>query len=637
MFLKGSASGAHSITLRQLALGLFAVASLSGCLSGSESPGIPTGGSGTPVTPAEVGTPIKVKDSATAVGHAAKVEQVTIKAFDGTDIALTVYYPTLAKGEAAPLLLHSHGFGGSRTTSLDFDEATQTSEIGVDVLQMAYNQKNAVAGRKGWYVISYDQRGHGDSGGNVSILDPNIEGKDFSTVLDWAQANLPNLGYRTKGNAPDPVVGTIGRSYGGAFQLIGAGLDGRVDAMVPGGTWYDLRYSLNPGGVPKTAYLDGLVAAGAQSNKGRYDQFLIQGLVEANTTGVVNDTIVKRLGSQGAVSYCDLTQNLPNGMTLKSIPAFFVQGATDVLFNLREGLQNFECYRKVNADSKLLFVKYGHSLSALRIQKDPAGELAGTGAKYAFNESLVWLKTAQNQCPATLYDQATGRCVIPLKDMMFQFLVQNLIGKNEANSKTYLGFDPVPVPEIAAVLEDSRPDPTAVAIQAKGADRPKLEGLRAASAFTASTQVVTGLLGVPSGLSSTQGSQLAQPVYVDLNNANLPGCYVGVPKATVKVEPVGLPSPEAPEVFVGLGLERADGTKTVLHDQITPIKGYGEKTLELPGISVRLQAGDKLTLNLQGYNPVFLTSFNRVPVPVNVSASVALPNTVTDSTGFCGQ
>ncbi|WP_288106781.1 alpha/beta fold hydrolase [Limnobacter sp.] len=627
------------------------LAGLSACMSGSDSNSINASGgqvssSGSNVGASETGAnatalpTMFVKDPAKAAQpETARVEQVTINSFDGTPIAMTVYYPALPAGQATPLLLHSHGFGGSRTQSLDFDEASQTSEIGIDAMQVAYNQKNPVAARPGWYVISYDQRGHGDSGGTVSILDPNIEGKDFKAVLDWAEANLTHLGYRNKNNTPNPVVGTIGRSYGGAFQLMGAGVDNRVDAMVPDGTWYDLRYSLDPQGVPKTAYLDGLVAAGAQSNRGRYAPFLLQGLLEANTTGTVDDTIVKRLGSQGSISYCDLSANLPNGMTLKSdIPALFIQGAKDVLFNIREGIQNFECYRRVNQNSKVIFTKYGHTLNSLYIQNDPAADLAGTGAKYAFNESLIWLKTNASACPASLYDTKTGRCVIPLKDMMFQFLVQHLIGQQQANSADYLGFDPVPLPEVTAVLEDGQKDPTAIAVKTNASGKPDLDEKGAPSDFTAPTQVVTGIAGFPSGLSSTQGSQLAQPIFVDLNNTQQQGCFVGVPKATVKVDPVGpLGSPEPPIVFVGLGIKRADGTQQVLHDQITPIKGYGTFNLDLPGISVLLKAGDKITLNLQGYNPVFLTSFNRVPVPVTVSASVTLPAKVRDSAGLCAQ
>jgi pimeloyl-ACP methyl ester carboxylesterase len=505
---------------------------LAGCLSETDQSRTGnTGSSGGGVSPSETEMPLRVKNQQAAKGHAARVEQVTIPAFDGTELALTVYFPELDAGEAAPLLLHSHGFGGSRTATLDFDEAAQTSEIGIDTLQVAYNEKNKSAARAGWYIISYDQRGHGDTGGNVTILDPDFEGKDLKTIMDWAEANLPNLGHRNKAGKLDPVIGTIGRSYGGAFQLIGSGLDSRIDAMVPNGTWYDLRYSLNPAGVPKTTYLNGLVAGGAQSNRGRYDPFLFEGLAQANTTGVVSDEIAKRLGSQGSVSYCDLAANLPRGMTLKTdVPAFFIQGATDVLFNLNEAIQNFECYRKVNADAKLLFVKYGHLLNALGVQQDPNVALEGTGAKYAFNESLIWLKTSRNNCPAANWDNETARCVIPLKNMMFQFLAQHLVGAQQARSASYLGFSPVPLPEIAAVLEDSRNDPTAVEVKSNSANRPKLEGVRAASAFTVPTQVMTGVTGIPSGLTSTQLAQLAQPIYVELNNANQKGCFVGTPQ-----------------------------------------------------------------------------------------------------------
>ncbi|HEX4917425.1 MAG TPA: CocE/NonD family hydrolase [Limnobacter sp.] len=611
---------------------------LQGCLSEESRNigGAAGGGGGGTITPSESLAPMKVKSAGAAIGHAARTEQVILQAFDGTALAITVYYPDLEAAEPAPLLLHSHGFGGSRTQSLDFDEATQSSEIGIDTLQVAYNQKAPVSGRPGWYVISYDQRGHGDTGGNVTILDPEFEGKDFKTILDWAESNLPNLGYRNKAGQPNPVIGTIGRSYGGAFQLIGTGLDERIDAMVPNGTWYDLRYSLAPATVPKTTYLNALVAAGLESNRGRFDPFLFEGLAQANTTGEVSADIVERLGSQGAISYCDLSANLPNGMTLKNdVPAFFIQGATDVLFNLNEGLLNFECYRQVNKNSKLMFVKYGHSLDALGIQQSPADSLAGTGAKYAFNESLVWLKSSPRDCPAALFDAAKGRCVMPLKNLMFQFLVENLVGAAQAKSASYLGFDPLPLPEITAVLEDGAADPTAIAIKSAGTARPRLNTQLAPSDFTAPTMVNTGFTGVPSGLTSTQASQLARPTFVALNNANVPGCYVGTPKAKVKVEPVGPASPEAPIVYVGLGIARADGSQSVLHDQITPVKGYGEHSLDLAGISALLKEGDSLTLTLQGYSPVFITSFNRLPVPVNVSASVALPSRVADPTGLC--
>jgi hypothetical protein len=49
---------------------------------------------------------------------------------DGTDIAVTVYQPTLKQGQPAPLLMYSHGWGGSRSSDLtETDSLTKTPRI----------------------------------------------------------------------------------------------------------------------------------------------------------------------------------------------------------------------------------------------------------------------------------------------------------------------------------------------------------------------------------------------------------------------------------------------------------------------------------------------------------------------------
>ncbi|MDX1669574.1 MAG: CocE/NonD family hydrolase, partial [Limnobacter sp.] len=347
--------------------------------------------------------PITVKDQQLAVGHAAKTENVTIMTDQGIAVAMTVFYPTLEEGEAAPLLMHSHGFGGNRVSSLDFEEAEQTSEIGIDTLQVAYNEKNPVQERTGWYVISYDQAGHGDSGAEVNIMDPEVEGEMYKAVIDWAENNLSNLAFERQANDFDPVVGAIGRSYGGAFQLMGAGIDNRLDAMVPNGTWHDLRYSLNPMGVPKTTYLNGLVLTGLQSIQGRFSPELYDALVRASTTNEVPAEVVQRLGSNGAVEYCtDEDFGAFNRDTeLRPIPSLFIQGLRDILFNINESIASFECYNAVNPAAKLISVKYGHSLDGLGMQESPSDSLANTEAKYAFNESKIWLASNEQSCPAS--------------------------------------------------------------------------------------------------------------------------------------------------------------------------------------------------------------------------------------------
>lgn len=590
------------------------------------------------------GTPLSASSASGSGGFTAKEPgasaepvpykfDVLINSPDGTRIAATVFVPKIAAGAAIPLLLHSHGFGGSRVTSLDFEEATQTSEINLDAMQMLYNVKApVVASRPGWYVISYDQRGHGESEGQVNIMDPAKEGEDFKAVLNWAEQNLPHLAYRQKDGRTDPVIASIGRSYGGAYQLMGVAVDHRVDVMMPGGTWYDLRYSLNTNGVPKSTYLNGLVAGGAQSNRGRYPDFILQGLADTNTTGTVNANTVATLGAHGAVAYCDngRTTSIDGLMTLRSVPAFFVQGLRDVLFNINESIWNHECYHRVNPNGKMLFAKYGHSLANLNLQEPPVVK----DGKYSFNESRIWLKTAATGCPEGQYETATGRCIINIKDLMVQFLVEHIYGIEQAVSPTFLGKSPSPFPTITAVLDAGGTDnPTAVAMPTlESAGRVKVPGNSSLSPVegpqmvTASATAPTGLGGTPLAPLDMMGGVATFPI--NLPGVNVPGkCLIGTPQVLLGVTAAGPPTPD-PVLYAGLVLKTVNGastTRSLLHEQVTPLKGYGTKLIPLPGISVKLGSGQSLEVVVGGYNPVFVSSFSRVPGVVNVTAAASLP------------
>src|SRR6185295_8341085 len=104
-------------------------------------------------------------------------------------------------GTRYPLILEGHGYGGNRVSASERPATGDTSLFG-----------RLLDG--GYAVISIDQRGHGDSGGQIRILDPDFEGKDMIQMLDWAEANLPYLAYR---NA-NLLLGAIGGSYGGGYQ-----------------------------------------------------------------------------------------------------------------------------------------------------------------------------------------------------------------------------------------------------------------------------------------------------------------------------------------------------------------------------------------------------------------------------------
>ncbi len=94
----------------------------------------------------------------------------------------------------------------------------------------------------GYVVLTYTASGFGDSGGCITLqsLDWDVKGASqlISTVLEPRRDVLHD--------ADGAVVGLIGGSYGGGVQLPLAAADDRIKAAIPGRTWNDLAYSLDP-------------------------------------------------------------------------------------------------------------------------------------------------------------------------------------------------------------------------------------------------------------------------------------------------------------------------------------------------------------------------------------------------------
>ena len=178
----------------------------------------------------------------------ARYYQAQLAADDGTLIRFTVYQPALAPGATAPLILHTHGFGLHRMSRPHFDLYATFLEPG---------KAARLAWQRGYWVISYDQRGHGDSGDVAHVIDPAREGRDVTTLLDWATRHLALTAVDG-----DPRVGMLGESYAGGIQGIASALDPRIDAVIPITTWYDLDAALVPNDVPKSAWLTTLITIG---------------------------------------------------------------------------------------------------------------------------------------------------------------------------------------------------------------------------------------------------------------------------------------------------------------------------------------------------------------------------------------
>ncbi len=281
------------------------------------------------------------------------------------DLCYSVFRPAAASPRTrVPMIMHSHGWGGSRTTSAaafrDFTDA-------------------------GYGVISFDQRGWGESGGRAHVEAPSLEGVDvrrlvrFVSTLRWVQQD----------GRHDPRLGAIGGSYGGGYQFVGAFESLRLrgkplfDALAPQITWYDLEQSLAPEGVVRAEWALALAAAAVPSDA--LPPEVYKGLVEGAATGTFPDgstpggeNLVKFFAKNGPKHHVDRGRRL-------NIPVLLGQGTTDGLFPLEQGLRNWRSAITKRARKKSIFVGYngGHVLPAvlpqgINVTSDPCSDkLAG--------------------------------------------------------------------------------------------------------------------------------------------------------------------------------------------------------------------------------------------------------------------
>lgn len=306
-----------------------------------------------------------------------------------TEIFYTVLTPPRCPGASYPLILHSHGYGGTRVRELaaNGDLPTTLPHFGaIDALTQALPYH-------GYVVLSFDERGHGQSNAsNARLIDPGRETQDARALLDWAYDNAERFGIQREtgtGIARDLKVGTLGNSYGGGFQMPLAALDARIDTIVPNGTWHGLLYSLLPGDSVKLGFgglLGVLATLGNTSNtpvvqtlvnaigfaspqafniRSRTDLFNAGTSPNARPRPVTEDEALV-LFDRG-MSYFRAQQNAGQGWgfgepraRLRAVPALFLQGNRDVLFNLTEGYWNQRYFSEAGGDVRLLSTEGGH-------------------------------------------------------------------------------------------------------------------------------------------------------------------------------------------------------------------------------------------------------------------------------------
>jgi pimeloyl-ACP methyl ester carboxylesterase len=283
-----------------------------------------------------------------AAGQHTKTD-VAVTGAQDTPIWISIYRPAGASpSNPVPVILHSHGWGGSRTKS----EGAFATELD-----------------RGYGVVSIDQRGFGDSGGLANVEDPDLEGVDVIRVIDHV-ARLPwvakDRDSRGRIIAGDPILFAMGGSYGGGYQFIGALTEvrntgrTRFNALAPEITWFNLSRSLAPQKVTRTAWAALLYAVGAKD----IVEYVHPAFAWGAGTGQWPD------GTNPAVHNLEkeFFGHGPSGFVRQGIrldiPTLISQGASDNLFNLNEGIDNFQRTLTPRARSKSLFLSFngGHAL-----------------------------------------------------------------------------------------------------------------------------------------------------------------------------------------------------------------------------------------------------------------------------------
>ncbi len=272
----------------------------------------------------------------------AQAEDLVVKSFDGTPIVAHWFpNPSLKAGQRAPVVLNGPGWSAPGENNPAAGAIKRLHDLG-------YN------------VLTWDPRGFGVSGGEVNIDSPQVEGRDVRALID-RMAKEPQVRLDKPG---DPRVGMTGGSYGGGIQLSTAGIDRRVDAIVPVVAWHSLETSLYKDRTAKQGwnsllYSLGLSAAtngglgggpaGVQT--GGLDPHISSAYESETATGVLSAADEKWFRDRG-----------PGDATVRRIkaPTLLVGGTVDTLFPLDEDVRVYNLLRARGTPVKMFWFCGGH-------------------------------------------------------------------------------------------------------------------------------------------------------------------------------------------------------------------------------------------------------------------------------------
>lgn len=571
--------------------------------------------------PAQAGTTVtKLSKEIDVVVGPAGQRQVCTVVFD-------LYRPSTATSERPkPAIVTTNGFGGSKDDQAD--------------LAMAFATKNYV-------VLSYSGLGFGGSDCKITLDDPDYDGraaKALVTYLGGGKAandgtrvtyvRKDTVGHDGVARRNDPRVGMVGGSYGGQVQFAVAGIDPRVDTIVPIITWNDLAYSLAPNNTDLATGVSyrtpGTEKVGWTSlffGVGIRDGIAFAATDPTRNVGCPNfaDQACVAKAQMDALGYpTQDTVDLARDASVASyvgrirIPTLLVQGENDTLFNLQEAVATYEALRAQGTPTKMIWQSWGHSGGG-----EPApGELdmADPDSSYEGRRIVRWFARH-------LKDRDVGT------------------GPGFAYFRDWVDYTGIATPAYGTA--PAYPVGTTQQLFLSGADRLVADR----SAVLPGSATYANLAGeTPTSYSEVAALQGAVVPDGVTPPYDAPGTFASwsTPPLSSAVESVGVPrlslrlsSPVAERtqaggpggqllLFAKIYDIAPDGTKVLVNRLVSPtrVRDVREPVdIELPGVVHRYEAGHRIAVVVAATDAAYRN--NKVVTPVTVPTSPAQPGVLT--------
>ena len=292
-----------------------------------------------------------------------------VASFDGTPLDVTVTLPARRTRRALPLIVFLHGFLSSKQEYLS--ETREGTHRPAEAYKMV-RWNNVWFASRGYAVLNYSSRGHGESGGPLDLASKDVEVRDTHYLTGLLADDIARRDRLAR--VARRRVAVLGGSYGGGQTWLlltsrgrGArqygswrspgGRGVRLAAAIPQFTWSDLLASLVPGGGPggapigiaKLSIVNGLSASANTKLPPQVTRWIAR-LNAGEPYDSPSDPVVPEARRELTQGRSGLYQEgffraLRRG-TQRSIPVLAAQGWTDPIFPASESLN---MYRRLRA------------------------------------------------------------------------------------------------------------------------------------------------------------------------------------------------------------------------------------------------------------------------------------------------